>query len=209
MLITAGNFGAYSIGAKAERLFRMQRHGIRVPELFCISEDTTESEIAAYIRQTFRAGTLFSVRSSANAEDSAAFSFAGQLDTFLFVPAEQVWEKICQCRASADSESVREYLRINGIAHEEFRIHVIVQVMVDADCAGVLFTANPQGLKPEKEAIRWATYEDMRVPAAVAFLPGGTSASESRRTLVFGFPIEAALDFDQLYRRSIHWLLEK
>ena len=72
-----------------------------------------------------------------------------------------------------------------------------------------LFTANPQGLKPEKEAIRWATYEDMRVPAAVAFLPGGTSASENRRTLVFGFPIEAALDFDQLYRRSIHWLLEK
>ncbi|MBR3043051.1 MAG: hypothetical protein IKI45_00995 [Oscillospiraceae bacterium] len=149
MLITAGNFGAYSIGAKAERLFRMQRHGIRVPELFCISEDTTESEIAAYIRQTFRAGTLFSVRSSANAEDSAAFSFAGQLDTFLFVPAEQVWEKICQCRASADSESVREYLRINGIAHEEFRIHVIVQVMVDADCAGVLFTANPQGILNE------------------------------------------------------------
>ena len=72
-----------------------------------------------------------------------------------------------------------------------------------------LFTANPQGLKPEKEAIRWAAYEDMRVPAAVAFLPGETSASENRRTLVFGFPIEAALDFDQLYRRSILWLLEK
>ena len=45
--------------------------------------------------------------------------------------------------------------------------------------------------------------------AAVAFLPGGTSASENRRTLVFGFPIEAAFDFKQLYRRSIHWLLEK
>lgn len=72
-----------------------------------------------------------------------------------------------------------------------------------------LFTANPQGLKPEKEATRWAAYEDMRVPAAVAFQPNDSTTSESRRTLVFGFPIEAAFDFEQLYRRSINWLLEK
>ena len=149
MIITAENFCAFHIGAKAERLFRMQQHGLNVPALFCVSEETKEPAVADYIRTHFRPGTLFSVRSSATAEDGAAFSFAGQLETFLFVPAEQIWEKIMQCRASADSGSVREYLRISGIQRRDFRLNVIVQVMVDADCSGVMFTANPQGILNE------------------------------------------------------------
>ena len=60
-----------------------------------------------------------------------------------------------------------------------------------------LFTAHPEGLKPEEGSV-WATYLDMRVPAAVA----------TPTTLVFGFPLEATTDFDNLYRHSIEWLVQ-
>ena len=149
MIITSENYPGYSIGAKAERLFQMQHAGMPVPALFCVMPETPEAEVSAYVKSHFPADTLFSVRSSATAEDSAAFSFAGQLETFLFVPASEIPEKLRQCRASADSEGVREYLRLSGIRREDFRLNVIVQVMVDADCAGVMFTANPQGILNE------------------------------------------------------------
>ena len=61
-----------------------------------------------------------------------------------------------------------------------------------------LFTAHPEGLKSDHSTV-WATYLDMRVPAAVA-----TSS-----TLVFGFPLETVTDFEQLYKNAIKWLYEK
>ena len=149
MIVTAENYTQFCVGAKAERLFQMKRNGMNVPELFCITDGTPQDEVIGYVRTAFPEGTLFSVRSSASAEDSASFSFAGQLETFLFVPAEELIEKIKLCRASADSESIAEYLRISGIRREELRINVIVQVMVNADCSGVIFTANPQGILSE------------------------------------------------------------
>lgn len=60
-----------------------------------------------------------------------------------------------------------------------------------------LFTSNPEGLKQEDASV-WATYMDMRVPAAVT----------TQNTLVFGFPLEASTDFDRLYRLSIEWLMK-
>ena len=63
-----------------------------------------------------------------------------------------------------------------------------------------LFCPAPQGLKAEGEGtVRFANYRDMRCPAAIA----------TPSTLVFGFPLEAAQDFDKLYRLSIEWLLNK
>ena len=149
MIVTAENYTQFCVGAKAERLFQMKRNGMNVPELFCITDGTPQDEVIGYVRTAFPEGTLFSVRSSASAEDSASFSFAGQLETFLFVPAEELIEKIKLCRASADSESIAEYLRISGIRRAELRINVIVQVMVNADFSGVIFTANPQGILSE------------------------------------------------------------
>ncbi len=149
MIVTTENYTRYCVGAKAERLFQMKQHGMNVPEFFCITRYSTDQEILRYVNKTFSKGTLFSVRSSASAEDSSSFSFAGQLDTFLFVPADELLEKITRCRASADSACVNEYLRINGIHRDELQVNVIVQVMVNADCSGVVFTANPQGILSE------------------------------------------------------------
>ena len=60
-----------------------------------------------------------------------------------------------------------------------------------------IFTDHAEGLKAEAATV-WATYLDMRVPAAVA----------SPNTLVFGFPLETVTDFDNLYRKSIEFMLQ-
>ena len=63
-----------------------------------------------------------------------------------------------------------------------------------------LFTCCPEGLQAEKNAVRIATYEDMRCPAAVGY---------EHKTLLYGFPLEAVQEFDKIYRHSIEWLLEQ
>lgn len=64
-----------------------------------------------------------------------------------------------------------------------------------------LFTAHPEALKTVgKEAVKMATYEDMRCPAAIG-RPG--------KTMVYAFPLEAVMDFDKIYRHSVEWLLER
>lgn len=63
-----------------------------------------------------------------------------------------------------------------------------------------LFTCHPEGLKPlSDQAVRMASYEDMRCAAGVGF---------EHQTLVYAFPLEAIMDFEKLYKHSIEWLLE-
>jgi N-acetylmuramoyl-L-alanine amidase len=66
-----------------------------------------------------------------------------------------------------------------------------------------LFTSMPQALKPEKEAIRMATYEDMRCTAAVGYKSPAVS------TLVYGFPLETVQDFERIYKQAVQWLLKE
>ena len=149
MIITSQNYKNYSIGSKAERLFQMMSNGMNVPDLFCVLPETSDTEILDYVQREFSDESLFSVRSSASSEDSSSFSFAGQLDTYLFVSAEHLIEKIKLCRASAYNACVEEYLHINGIQRDEFKVNVIVQRMINSECSGVIFTANPQGILNE------------------------------------------------------------
>ncbi|MFI7633454.1 PEP/pyruvate-binding domain-containing protein [Nonomuraea sp. NPDC049400] len=84
------------------------------------------------------------VRSSATAEDLPFASFAGQQDTFLnVVGAEAVADAVRRCWASLWTDRAVAYRESNGIDHAAVRLAVVVQVMVDARVAGVMFTANP------------------------------------------------------------------
>jgi phosphoenolpyruvate synthase/pyruvate phosphate dikinase len=84
------------------------------------------------------------VRSSATAEDLPFASFAGQQDSFLdVVGADAVLEAVRQCWASLWTDRAVSYRAANGISHREVGLAVVVQHMVDAGMAGVLFTANP------------------------------------------------------------------
>jgi phosphohistidine swiveling domain-containing protein len=84
------------------------------------------------------------VRSSATAEDLPFASFAGQQDTYLnIVGRDDVLDAVRRCWASLWTERAVVYRATQGIDNRTVRLAVVVQQMVDATVAGVLFTANP------------------------------------------------------------------
>ncbi|MFQ5857349.1 MAG: PEP/pyruvate-binding domain-containing protein, partial [Anaerolineae bacterium] len=84
------------------------------------------------------------VRSSATAEDLPGASFAGQQETFLNVlGAEAVLAAVQQCWASLWTARAIGYRLREGIPPEEVALAAVVQQLVPAEMAGILFTANP------------------------------------------------------------------
>jgi pyruvate,water dikinase len=84
------------------------------------------------------------VRSSATLEDLPHHSFAGLYDTVLGVSGTSaVTKAVKQCWASLWTERAFEYREKNGLQHRVARMAVIVQRLIDAEVAGVLFTADP------------------------------------------------------------------
>jgi pyruvate,water dikinase len=128
-------------GGKAFHLADLARHGIPVPDAVVLpagTKDLPDDQVLADL------GGCVAVRSSATCEDSASASFAGQLASFLNVrtPTELV-QAVQTVRASSQSEAARAYAVDRGIDPGAVRTAVIVQRMVQADTAGVLFTVDP------------------------------------------------------------------
>jgi rifampicin phosphotransferase len=84
------------------------------------------------------------VRSSATAEDLPFASFAGQQDTYLnVVGSEAVLEAVRNCWASLWTDRAVSYRASLGIDQRRVQLAVVVQRQIEAEVAGVLFTANP------------------------------------------------------------------
>src|SRR2546421_2093577 len=115
----------------------------------CILAATIPTEIADAITGAY--GVLGSgepipvaVRSSATAEDLPSASFAGQQDTYLnIIGVDAVLDAVQRGFASLWTDRAASYRASNGVDHRTVRLAVVVQRMVDASVAGVLFTANP------------------------------------------------------------------
>lgn len=89
-------------------------------------------------------GGAVAVRSSATAEDLPGASFAGQQDTYLGIEGhEALLDAVRRCWASLWNERAVAYRAANGIDDASVALAVVVQRMVDARAAGVLFTADP------------------------------------------------------------------
>lgn len=97
-----------------------------------------------YYHEHFQPGSFVAVRSSAVGEDGAKDSFAGQMDSFLFVKgADAVIKSIKRCWASAYSDRALSYRHMKGVDVFSVDVGVIVQEMVFGDASGVMFTADP------------------------------------------------------------------
>lgn len=116
-----------------------------------ITESILQAEIppniAAEIVQAYAAmpgkNPAVAVRSSATAEDLPEASFAGQQDSYLNIcGAEQLLNAVQQCWASLWTARAISYRMQQGITTEGVAIAVVVQRLVPAEVAGILFTAN-------------------------------------------------------------------
>ncbi len=89
-------------------------------------------------------GGSVAVRSSATAEDMPEASFAGQYDTYLNVlTPTSVVQRVLDVWASLYSVHAIVYRKRQGISESALRMAVIVQRLLPADAAGVLFTRDP------------------------------------------------------------------
>jgi len=118
----------------------------RIGSLF--AQSAMPEDIAEAIRQAYAdlgGGDLpVAVRSSATAEDLPEMSFAGQQETYLNVHGEaMVLEAVKRCWASLWTARAIGYRARNGIAPQQVSLAVVIQELVPADAAGVMFTANP------------------------------------------------------------------
>ncbi|MFJ2664219.1 PEP/pyruvate-binding domain-containing protein [Nocardia fluminea] len=161
-----------SLGGKGARLDELIREGLPVPPAFCLTTalfdrylreigldtqalaDDPETirervrtaempaEISAAILEAYAAlgKPRVAVRSSAGREDSATQSFAGQHDTMLDISGDTaLLDAVTTCWASLWSDRATAY----RAADDTGSIAVVVQRMVQADAAGVLFTRDP------------------------------------------------------------------
>ena len=88
-------------------------------------------------------GGHLAVRSSSSAEDLPDASFAGQHGTYFVSDADELVDRVRDCWASLFSERVVRYRERQGIVHGDVAMAVIVQRLVLASAAGVVFTADP------------------------------------------------------------------
>ena len=159
-------------GGKGANLGELTRAGFPVPEGFIVTTEAyldaaraarvdphdpgeaaerlrrsaVPDAIAAAATEAYAAlgGGPVAVRSSATAEDLPGASFAGQQDTYLNIEGDAaLLDAIRRCWASLWNERAVAYRRANGIDDGGVSLAVVVQRMVPASAAGVLFTADP------------------------------------------------------------------
>lgn len=138
------------VGGKASGLARLVAAGLPVPDGFAVvaGADPDDAEVAAAVGGSYTAlglGTPVAVRSSAVGEDGDDVSFAGAHDSSLdVVGIDAVLDAVRSCRGSVRSERAVAYRSALGIEGEP-PMAVVVQRMVRAALAGVMFTRDPLG----------------------------------------------------------------
>ncbi|MBD1322565.1 PEP/pyruvate-binding domain-containing protein [Gordonia hankookensis] len=130
-------------GGKAAGLAELRRIGLSVPGGFVIADASAPGsldEVTERFARMSAAGTApVAVRSSAVGEDGDDQSFAGQYDTVLGVESvDDFAVAVRTCAASVHSRRASSYRGQPGAT-----MHLVVQQMVDARAAGVVFTADP------------------------------------------------------------------
>jgi pyruvate,water dikinase len=137
-------------GSKAVGLGQAIRDGLPVPPGVALAGPLVEAVAAAdddavarVVAAVAPLGAPLAVRSSAVDEDGADASFAGQHLTLLNVPsAAELGTALREIWWSANSDSAITYRKRVGLFTRP-SVAVVVQTLLDPQCAGVMFTRNP------------------------------------------------------------------
>ncbi len=155
MIRSLSELNSKSAGGKALGLQTLRNLGLRVPDAFVlvhpdprkIDDDLLRSHLSM-LGEGPKA-----VRSSAGSEDGQFASFAGQFETYLDLHSfEEIRDAIEKCITAANADRVKSY---SGklLSEADLRISVILQNMVDAKVAGVVFSANPVNNRRDKVVV--------------------------------------------------------
>lgn len=149
-LSAAGDAGRF--GGKAAQLSAAWTAGLPVPDGWALGwaevealvlQHTSAPEVDAALRAVVAGCRPVAVRSSAVGEDSRGASFAGAHLTVLgLVGGDAVLDAVREVRSSALDPAALAYRARLGVGGA-IRMGIVVQEMVDAEVAGVLFTRNP------------------------------------------------------------------
>jgi pyruvate,water dikinase len=141
-------------GGKSAGLGELIAGEIPVPPGFAVSSRASDDDLDE-VGAAYRAlgEPPVAVRSSAIGEDSAEATFAGLQDTYLWVQgAESVCQAVRDCWASLHNPEAVAYRARLG-PDRKAAMGVTVQVMVDAEVSGVMFTCNPVNGDPSTVAV--------------------------------------------------------
>ncbi len=123
------------VGGKAYNLNILTSNGINVPKWFAVTSADAEFSVDEE--------KLYAVRSSAVGEDGSGNSFAGQMESYLYVKPSDIRARIQDVINSANSERIRFYREQNGLSNDNIKVGVIVQEMINSEISGVAFSSNP------------------------------------------------------------------
>jgi pyruvate, water dikinase len=192
-----------------------------------VEEAALPPEVAASVREQYaelaaRGGSdsaPVAVRSSALAEDMATASFAGQLQTFLWIEGEDaVVEHIRRCWSGFFTPEALAYRKRLEIPEDDALMSVGVQRMVDARSAGVMFTLNPVNGDRSKIMIEstWGLGESVvsgavnpdrflvdKVTLDILERTIGSKETEQRFDAAAGALVEAAVDDERRAASSL------
>lgn len=115
-------------------------------DLFSFSADDLPNVSTNVLRilKTAKEPVFVAVRSSATAEDSSEASFAGANETFLNVKGKtELIESVKKCWASLFTPRSIYYRIKKGFKHRDVLIAVIIQLMINSDKSGVIFSRDP------------------------------------------------------------------
>jgi pyruvate,water dikinase len=147
------------VGGKGLSLGLMSVAGLPVPPGFCIAGEAyrraiamgagaarlLEADLAEVVAAYESLGRpIVAVRSSATVEDGGHASYAGQQETVLGVDGEPALiAAVEKCWLSLQSDRALAYRREQNVTETEVSMAVVVQNLVPAEVAGVLFTRDP------------------------------------------------------------------
>ena len=119
-----------------------------------LSASAIPESLADEIRDAYESlggDSFVAVRSSGTAEDLEGASFAGQYDTYLDIRgAQALLDALRHCWASMWTARAVAYRHGRGFDGEPMSIAVVVQTMVEADVAGVMFVGNPMNARSDE-----------------------------------------------------------
>jgi pyruvate,water dikinase len=142
--------GVTAISAASKTIGEAMRFA-PLPDAVRTELDSRHDELA---RATGEELPPVAVRSSALGEDSEEATHAGQQESFLWVRGvEQICDAVRDCWVSLYTPHAISYRAALSTGETEPAMGVTVQLMVDAEVSGVMFTCNPVSGDPSMVAL--------------------------------------------------------